>query len=146
MATTLTTSFRYINGDMWGTSKLIIPTADVLTLNGTPVVLTPVPDTGKTLKLLDWSIQTTSGTAYLVNTGLVIYTDTATVEQGYSADALLTVTTARIVNGLIVPTTALSTAGTQLISAKALKVKTLTGNPTTGTADITIYASWREIS
>lgn len=145
MATTLTTKYRYIDGDMWGTSKLVIPTADVLTLNGTPVTLTPTP-ASKKIRLLDWTIETSSGLAYLVNTGLVVYTDTATVEQGYSPDALLTVTTARTIGGLMVPTTALGTAGTQLIGAKALKVKVLVGNPTTGSADITIYASWREIS
>lgn len=124
--------------------SLTIASADVLTLNGTPLTLIAAPGAGKAIELLFFSTEVEYGTAaYATNTTLQLITDTATTPQGSDQDILLS-TVSRVLRGRAA--TVSGTSDTMLIENKALLVKVATGNPTAGDSDITIRAYYRVIN
>lgn len=128
-------------------AELTIPTADVLTLNATPITIVAAPGVGKYIEIVSGSaiIETYGGSPYATNTNLALLVDTATFRAGISSN-ILTSTVARTV--YITKDTGGSSTDTQLIVNKALKVTVLTGNPTNaGTgSDIKIKVLYRIVT
>lgn len=140
---------QYGGCDVYCTS-LVIPTAQVLTLNGTPLTIVSAPPTGYAIEVLSCSAKMVyAGVAYATNGDVWIYTDGATLPQFmFYSTSFLFGTVSRTMRGAEIAAT-FGVAGatdTQVISAAALKVKVATGNPTAGTSNITISVHYRLIS
>jgi len=122
--------------------KLVIPTADVLTLNSVPVQLIPAPGVGFAIELISASMKMVfNSVAYATNTKLRIITAGATEEQILFNTAVLSSASSTFNS---TSTNALS--GTKLIENAAVNVDVETGEPTAGDSDITIYATYRIIT
>ncbi len=144
MAITITQVYKkYENTQEYGQIKVVIPSADVLNL-GTQATLIAAPGAGKQIECEYFIVVCASGTAYVANTTLWIANDTATIPQWFSQSALLTAATVRTVNGIIFQGS--GTVDTQIISNKALVVKTDGGNTTTGTFQVTLYVNYKIIT
>lgn len=123
-------------------AQITIPSADILTLNTTPILLTPVPAPGSYVQLVS------QVTCYL-SFGTAAYTTNTTVEIEYASGQNV----ANFVNILAegadsfnenrvnIPTTA---AGNVL--GDALRAFVPGGNPATGDGDIVIVFAYRTIT
>lgn len=124
-------------------ATILVPTASVLLLNGTPYTLLAAPGVGKAIKLISWSTSLTYNTAtYATNTTLQVYTDTATALQGNDTVVLTSTVSRHLTGNLVIAT---GSTSTQLIANKALLLNTLAGNPTTGNSDIKIFLGYQII-
>lgn len=135
---------QYGGCDVYCTS-LVIPTASVLTLNGTPLTIVAAPGTGYAIQVIAASGKMTyNTTAYTTNGKLQLITDTATKPQTEtSANGFLFGTVSRMVAfPLSVPT---AVGETQIIENKALQVKVDSANPAAGDSDIEVYCQYRII-
>jgi hypothetical protein len=120
-----------------------VPSADVLTLFTTPYLLIDSPGAGYFIQVLTASCKVDfNTTAYTVNTSLNIYTDTATRVQHILNNAL-NASLSRI--GVSSQQGVSGAADTQLISDKAVYLKTQVGDPLLGDSDIVIYLSYKII-
>lgn len=137
-------SFFPTSYDTIYSGSLSITTAQVLALNGTPLLLVAAPASGYAIKIVDSACAVTFNTTpYATNTNIDIYTDTATNVQ-HRITTALNASVSRIAAGT--QQAASSAANTQLISGKAIYVYVPTGNPTAGDSDIKIYYSYRIIT
>lgn len=139
----------YGNCDVYCTS-LSITTAQVLALNTTPQTIVAAPGAGYAIQVISASGKITyNSVTYATNGELVIYTDTATVEQAsfYSASFLFA-TVSKIAAAFPVGATfgSMTATGTQIIENKALKIKVNTGDPTAGNSDIEVFVMFRIIA
>jgi hypothetical protein len=130
----------------WLPFSVTIPSADVLTLNTTPVVLIPAQGAGVGILVSEVSFSITYGTvAYATNGVLNVGCDTATIAQFSStAAAFLFATVSRTVRAGGVLTTA--AGNTQIIANKAITASVATGNPTAGDSVITIQGVYKQIA
>lgn len=126
-------------------TSLIIATADVLTLNGTPIEVVSAPGAGFAIEVVSWSTRTIDQavlTKYTANTQLILITDTADDDQAIDTGTL-TSTATRISRGVIsIPVGA---TNTQLVDNKALMASVNSGNPSSGDFDIKLYVQYRII-
>lgn len=123
-----------------GSVSLTIASADVLTLNTTPITLVGAVS-GYAIEVVSASVKVDfNTTAYATNTGMLLITDTATSQQA-NADIGATVTQI----GKFRTTEVGSPSLTQLIANKALTVTVDSGDPTAGDSDITVYVNYRLI-
>ena len=123
-----------------GTAELTIASADVLTLNSTPLTIVSAVS-GYAIEVVSASVKVDfNTTAYATNTGMLLIIDTATSQQ---ANADIGATVAQI--GKFRTTEVGSPSLTQLIANKALTVTISTGNPTAGDSDVTVYVNYRLI-
>jgi hypothetical protein len=125
-------------------TSLSIATADVLTLNSTPIELVAAQGAGKVIEILSATVKIVYvSAAYAANTNLQLLTSGATDAQ-FDNDKLLvaTVSTHRRMTGLE-PTAA---TDTQLLENAAVNVTVETGDPTTGDSDIEIFVTYRVIT
>ena len=137
-------SIKAMFGDIQS-AELSIPTASVLTLNGTPLEIVAAPGAGYAIELISGSYKLTyNSIAYATNTRLQLITDTADVAQGSSVSTALaaTVTQMSDLNGITNPTG----SQTKIIENKSLKVQVPTGNPTAGNSGIKVYVLYRIIT
>lgn len=126
-------------------TSLLIVTADVLTLNGTPIEIVAAPGAGFAIEVVSWStraIDQAAMTAYAANTGLILITDTAQDDQMVDNRTLISTAT-RILRGAI--GAASGATNTQLVENKALMASVDSGDPTTGDFDIKLYVQYRII-
>lgn len=126
-------------------AELSIPTAQVLTLNGTPLDIVAAPGAGYAIEVISASFKLTyNSIAYATNTDFQIITDTATVAQRKVASGAIngTVTQHIILGDFPSPTA----TDTQIIENKSLKVQVPTGNPTAGNSGIKVYVLYRIIT
>ena len=137
------TDLQDVFNDVLINATISIPSADVLTLFTTPYLLIDSPGAGYFIQVLTASCKVDfNTTAYTVSTTLNIYTDTATRVQHTLNNALnaslsrIGVSSQQIISGA---------ADTQLISDKAVYLKTQVGNPLLGDSDIVIYLSYKII-
>lgn len=123
-----------------GTAELTIASADVLTLNSTPLtIVSAVP--GYAIEVVSASVKVDfNTTAYATNKTMLLITDTATSQQ---ANAEINATVAQI--GKFRNTEVGSPSLTQLIANADLLVKVDGGNPTAGDSDVTVYVNYRLI-
>lgn len=113
--------------------SLTIATADVLTLNATPKVLVAAI-ASKKIQVLNASVNMTYNSAtYAANTTLQIYqTVGGSPNVSFSLPSFLA-------NGASTHEIATITAAAKLATNEAVYIRVLTGNPTTGNSDITVY-------
>lgn len=127
-------------------ASLVIPSAQVLTLNGTPLQIVAAPGGGKAIEVISVSgALTWNSAAYATNTNLQIYSATANDPQ-FEEDNLLESTASRILKFEAVDGGAGSPTATQIVENQALLVKVETGNPTAGDSDIEVYVKYRIIT
>jgi len=125
-----------------GSASLTIASADVLTLNSTPLTIVGAV-AGYAIEVVSASVKIDSPSApYATNIVLELICNGATERQAYSPTALnASVTSVRrlAISGLFTAT------DTQLIANADLLVQVQTGDPTGGDADITVFVNYRLI-
>ena len=125
-----------------GSASLTIASADVLTLNTTPLTIVGAV-AGYAIEVVSASVKIDSpGAPYATNVGLELICSGATERQAVSNTALnASVTSVRRL-GL---DSTVAAADTQLIANADLLVQVPTGDPTGGDADITVFVNYRLI-
>ena len=139
----------YINGVVVNTESInqtktvTIPSADVLKLGAIPYLLIDSPGVGHFIQVLTASCRVNfNTTAYTTSTTLTIDTDTSNRAQHVFSNALNAV-----VSRISVSTQqgTFNAGDTQLISNKAVYLKSSGVNPLLGNSDIIIYLTYRII-
>ena len=126
-----------------GTAKLTIATADVLTLNTTPIEIVAAPGAGYAIEVISASMKMVYNSAtYATNTSLELITAGATNSQASTVIKNSASTIRRFADA----TTLASATATQLVENAALNVTVASGDPTAGDSDITIYVTYRIIT
>ena len=126
-----------------GTAKLTIATADVLTLNTTPIEIVAAPGAGYAIEVISASMKMVYNSAtYATNTSLELITAGATNSQASTVIKNSASTIRRFADA----TTLASATATQLVDNAALNVTVASGDPTAGDSDITIYVTYRIIT
>ena len=123
-----------------GSASLTIASADVLTLNTTPLTIVGAV-AGYAIEVVSASVKIAFGSvAYATNVSLQLINAASDIEQVISATLDATVAqTARF-------STAIPAAGqTQVTENTALQVSVKSGDPTAGDSDITVYVNYRLI-
>jgi hypothetical protein len=125
-----------------GSASLTIASADVLTLNSTPITIVGAV-AGYAIEVISASVNVDFNTTpYATNTTILLITNGATDSQ-FRGGGLLnsSVSNIRIFESNVVSTS----TTTQIIENAALTVKVNTGDPTAGDSDITVYVKYRLI-
>jgi hypothetical protein len=126
-----------------GTAKLTIATADVLTLNTTPIEIVAAPGAGYAIEVISASMNMVYVSAtYATNTSLELITAGATNSQASTVIKNSASTIRRFADA----TTLASATATQLVENAALNVTVASGDPTAGDSDITVYCTYRIIT
>jgi len=126
-----------------GTAKLTIATADVLTLNTTPIEIVAAPGAGYAIEVISASMKMVYVSAtYATNTSLELLTAGATNSQASTVIKNSASTIRRFADA----TTLASATATQLVDNAALNVTVASGDPTAGDSDITVYVTYRIIT
>jgi hypothetical protein len=126
-----------------GTAKLTIASADVLTLNSTPLTIVAATGVGTAIEVISANVlMTYNTTAYATNTNIIIKNSGATDEQFGAAILNATVNMQKKLQEV---TTSTAT-DTQIIENTSLQVSVRTGNPTAGDSDIAVYITYRIIT
>jgi hypothetical protein len=126
-----------------GTAKLTIATADVLTLNTTPIEIVAAPGAGYAIEVISASMKMVYVSAtYSTNTTLELITAGATNRQAETQIKNSASTIRRFADA----TTLGSATATQLLENAAVNVTVETGDPTAGDSDITVYVTYRIIT
>lgn len=126
-----------------GTAKLTIATADVLTLNTTPIEIVAAPGAGYAIEVISASMKMVYNSAtYSTNTSLELITAGATNSQASTVIKNSVSTIRRFADA----TTLASATATQLVDNAALNVTVASGDPTAGDSDITVYVNYRIIT
>ena len=126
-----------------GTAKLTIASADVLTLNTTPIEIVAAPGAGYAIEVISASMKMVYVSAtYATNTSLELLTAGATNSQASTVIKNSASTIRRFADA----TTLASATATQLVENAALNVTVASGDPTAGDSDITIYVTYRIIT
>jgi len=124
-------------------AALAIATADVLTLNATPIEIVAAPGAGFAIEVLSASMKMTyNSVAYATNTRLeLIVSGVAVVSQILFSSAVLS-SAANVFSGL----GSVQQASSNMLDNAALNVQVQSGNPTAGDSDIKIYVTYRIIT
>jgi len=119
-----------------------ILTADVLTLNGTPVDAILAPGAGYAVQVLNGAFSVSfNSVAYATNTTLLVITETAARPQ-LQAD-VLGATASRM--SAIPAIDASHASASQIIENKKVQIQADVGEPTAGDSNIKIYLQYRVI-
>ena len=123
-------------------ASLTIASADVLTLNTTPIEIVAAQGVGKYIEVISASVNIDfNSVAYATNTTLQLINSGSTVEQ--FASPTLDASIAQIANfSAATP----SAAQVQLTANTALNVSVKSGDPTAGDSDITVYVLYRVVT
>ena len=124
-------------------ASLTIATADVLTLNGTPIEIVAAPGAGYAIEVLSASMKMVyNSTTYATNTRLeLIVSGGSVVSQILFSSAVLS-SAADVFSGL----GSVQQASSNMLDNAALNVQVQSGNPTAGDSDIKIYVTYRIIT
>jgi len=124
-----------------GSAKVVIPTAQVLTLNSAPVQLVAAPGAGYAIEVLSASLQITfNSVAYATNTNLQLYANGSSEIQ--TSNSINQVADAF---SKFEPEIG-ATGSIQFVGNEPLMVDVSGGDPTAGDSDITIYVTYRIIT
>lgn len=125
-----------------GSASLTIASADVLTLNSTPITIVGAVS-GYAIEVVSASMKIDFNTTpYATNTTLTLITSGATEAQ---ADNSIDATVARIGKFRHRSTSGSLSTTTQMIANADLQVSVDIGDPTAGDSDITVYVNYRLI-
>jgi hypothetical protein len=146
--------YNQVDGVLWtrgdsgieciqGTAKLTIASADVLTLNTTPIEIVAAPGAGFAIEVLSATVKIDFNTTpYATNTNLHIGSGGGNVAmldlQCLDASA------STIRKFSVYPAT--GAANLQILENQTLGISVETGDPTAGDSDITIYVTYRIIT
>ncbi len=141
--------YLFFNGTAWENIseriykfKVIIPSADVLTSNGTPVLLIDEPADGF-IEVLSAIAETDFNTTpYDTNTDLEIFTDDSSSGQ-WQLPVGLEMPDSSAYKFKAIDGNASFGSGGQFVPLKGVYLKTNTGNPANGDSDIIIYGTYR---
>ena len=127
------------------TVSLTIATADVLTLNATPVQFGLTVAAGTAIYVMGiYGKMTYNSATYATNGNLLVRSVGTTAPQaGFAANGFLFGTTTRISTGTMTGGT--SVTDDQLIDGADIECYVSGGNPTAGNSDITVYVTYRLI-
>jgi len=125
------------------TTKVVIPSAQVLTLNTTPIEAIPTPGAGYAI-VIEKVIGYISYTApvYATNVNLQIFYETS--GDAIVESSLLLVKTATAYQELPFLYT-IAAGATQVVVEEAVSIRVEVGDPTAGNSDITLYITWSVI-
>jgi hypothetical protein len=128
------------------TVSLTISTADVLTLNATPVPFGLTVAAGTAIYVMGtYGKLTYNSATYATNGNLLVRSVGTTAPQAaFTANGFLFGTTTRISTGTM--TGGVGVTDDQLIDGADIECYVSTGNPTAGDSDITIYVTYRIIT
>jgi hypothetical protein len=127
-----------------GTAKLTIATADVLTLNTTPLTIVAAQGAGTAIEVISANVKIDfNSAAYATNTTLLLIISGANTHSAIATNVL----TSTVSSQKYITTIGTGTAtATQIIENADLQVQVQTGNPTAGDSDITVYVTYRIIT
>jgi hypothetical protein len=126
-----------------GSASLTIASADVLTLNTTPLTIVGAV-AGYAIEVVSASVKIAfNTTAYATNTSLHLHIDGADDNVGQIGNNILLATVDQI-SSSYAPSNP-SSGQTQVLANAALQVKVASGDPTAGDSDITVYVNYRLI-
>ena len=126
-----------------GTAELTIASADVLTLNSTPLTIVSAVS-GYAIEVVSASVKIDfNTTAYATNTSLHLHIDGADDNVGQIGNNVLLATVDQI-SSAYAPSNP-SSGQTQVLANANLQVKVPSGDPTTGDSDVTVYVNYRLI-
>lgn len=133
---------KYPVGDVyhlqWHYKKIEISSAEILTLNTSPVELAPAPGLGKVLKAENIVIKYDYVTAaYATNTKLLIVNGTTNEEQWGMVNVINQVISS--IKGFINDNSAAPHSVQMLKENQSLDLMVETGNPTAGDGTLTVY-------
>ena len=121
-----------------GSASLTIASADVLTLNTTPLTIVPAAGVGTFIELISASVYIDFNTTpYATDKSLYLFQDTATESMASNSNALGATST--VLSGFI------KEEGANSLENTPVKVKSLTTDPTAGDSDITVFVKYRII-
>lgn len=124
-------------------ASLTIASADVLTLNTTPLTIVAAQGAGTAIEVISASMNMVYNSAtYATNTSLELLTAGATNSQASTVIKNSASTIRRFADA----TTLASATATQLVDNAALNVTVASGDPTAGDSDIKIYVTYRVIT
>lgn len=116
----------------WLSAQTVIPAANVLTLNATPVVVVTAAPAGSVIIPQAGLVEFANGTVnYATNTTLMLISTTATGTPIRIAN----ISNRTLPNAFITPATGGSSPAKD---GDSLSVQVLTGNPTAGDSDLTV--------
>jgi hypothetical protein len=117
-------------------TTVTIPSADVLTMNTTPVELIPSAGDGKAIICFDTTTLTSlfGTTAYATNTDVEVYTKDSTDVQLFFSGGINNNGADKTMRGSV--QTASGASDLQIIANKPIMASVKTGNPTAGDGDI----------
>ena len=139
---TVPSSNDHTDGTWIATAKLAIASADVLTLNTTPIEIVAAPPIGYAIEVISATFKATfNSVAYATNIDIDIRTIGSSVN--------LTTNVAKLgftANTINVFALKADPAADQIIENTGIEVFVETGDPTAGDSDITIYVTYRIIT
>lgn len=143
---TKTTTLDTLRSNYFGdlrVANLLIASADVLTLNATPIEIVAAQGVGTYIEVLSSTVRIKyNSVAYATNTTLQLINSGAGAAQ-YELDCLAaTVDTGRKMGEI----TTTVVGKTQLVDNTALMVQVSTGDPTAGDSDIELFIAYRVIT
>ncbi len=122
-------------------ASLTIPTASILTLNGTPLTIVVAPGADKYIEVVSASASITFVSApYATNTTLQLISEGADIAVVQNTSILIASITK---NTRFNNVTSVAAGSTQIITNAALQVKVGAGNPITGDSDIIVKVLYR---
>jgi len=123
-------------------ASLTIASADVLQLNSTPLTIVAAQGAGTAIDVLSASMKMTyNSVAYATNTTLELKINGGSSSQMQFASQILS-SASDVFNKVIGNTT----TSTNMVENADLQVSVLTGDPTAGDSDITVYVLYRVIA
>jgi len=126
-----------------GTAKLTIASADVLTLNTTPIEIIAAPGVGYAIEVISTSVYIDFNTTpYATNIQLQVFNLGAS--KPLFAQNILDASVAT--RRFLTKQAATLATDTQILENASLQVSVKTGDPTAGDSDITIYVTYRIIT
>lgn len=121
-------------------ASLTIASADVLTLNSTPIEIVSAPGAGYAIEVISASIKMVYVSAtYTTNTNLILITSTGSDKQASTDIGQASTTFSRFELEMG------SADATQYVDNQAVVVSVDGGDPTAGDSDIKIYVTYRLI-
>jgi hypothetical protein len=125
-----------------GTAKLTIASADVLTLNTTPLTIVAAQGAGYAIEVLSASLRMVfNSVAYATNTRVEILASGASVPQLQFGTGVLS-SASNVLNSIGKG----GGVGTNMIDNTSIVVSVDSGDPTAGDSDITVYITYRIIT
>ncbi|MGV8130848.1 MAG: hypothetical protein ACP5N7_01980 [Candidatus Pacearchaeota archaeon] len=132
------------------TVKTTLSSADILSLNSTPIVITPAVGTGKIMQVLEVSGRLRfNTTAYSVSNALVVLdagSGSALFRDGTAIGSGILLPATSTTIGRFTPTSAGNTPAVAISENASLKIQAVTADPTLGDSEMDIYVTYKVVT